>query len=66
MTVMLCALALLFLLLFLEVPIALAMLAIGVGGFAWIVDWGPAGYMAADTAYRTVHNSTCRSSRCSC
>ncbi|MBN8290999.1 TRAP transporter large permease [Rhodobacter sp. NTK016B] len=56
MTVMLCALALLFLLLFLEVPIALAMLAIGVGGFAWIVDWGPAGYMAADTAYRTVHN----------
>ncbi|WP_341861704.1 TRAP transporter large permease [Gymnodinialimonas sp. 57CJ19] len=56
MTIMLCALALLFLLLFLEVPIALAMLAIGVGGFAWIVDWGPAGYMAADTAYRTVHN----------
>lgn len=56
MTIMLCAMALLFLLLFLEVPIALAMLAIGVGGFAWIVDWGPAGYMAADTAYRTVHN----------
>jgi tripartite ATP-independent transporter DctM subunit len=56
MTIMLCALAILFFLLFLEVPIALAMLAIGIGGFAWIVDWGPAGYMAADTAYRAVHN----------
>ncbi|WP_108483008.1 TRAP transporter large permease [Oceaniglobus ichthyenteri] len=56
MGVMLFALALLFILLFLEVPIALAMLAIGIGGFAWIVDWGPAGYMAADSAYRTVHN----------
>jgi len=56
MSVMLFALALLFALLFLEVPVALAMLAIGIGGFAWIVDWGPAGYMAADTAYRAVHN----------
>jgi tripartite ATP-independent transporter DctM subunit len=56
MTVMLLALVLLFLLLFLEVPIGVAMLAVGIGGFAWIVDWAPAGYMAADTAYKAVHN----------
>src|SRR5690606_10655600 len=39
-----------------EVPIALAMTLVGITGFAMGVDWAPAAYMAADTAYRTVHN----------
>lgn len=46
----------LFGLMLLEVPIAFAMLAVGIGGFAVVVDWGPASFMAADMAYRTVHN----------
>ncbi|MYM57579.1 TRAP transporter large permease [Thalassovita mangrovi] len=56
MTIALIALAILFLLLLLEVPIAIAMLAVGIGGFASIVGLPAAGYMAADSAYRTVHS----------
>lgn len=56
MTIALIALAILFVLLLLEVPIGVAMLAIGITGFAFIVGLPAAGYMAADSAYRTVHN----------
>lgn len=56
MTIALIGLAVLFGLLLLEVPIGVAMLAVGIGGFAAIVDLQAAGYMAADTAYRTVHS----------
>lgn len=56
MTVVAIGILVLFGLMLLEVPIAFAMLAVGIGGFAWVVDWGPATFMAADTTYRTVHN----------
>jgi len=56
MTVVAVGIIALFALMLLEVPIAIAMLAVGIAGFAYVVDWGPAAFMAADTAYRTVHN----------
>ncbi|KGP02731.1 MULTISPECIES: TRAP transporter large permease [Alcaligenes] len=56
MTVVVTGMIILIVLMVLEVPIAVAMALVGIGGFAYVVDWGPAAYMAAETSYRLVHN----------
>lgn len=53
MTVALVGFAIVFVLLFLRVPIGFGMLLVGAGGFAYLTDWGPARAMMGQIAYET-------------
>lgn len=53
MTVALVGFAIVFLLLFLRVPIGFGMLVVGAGGFAYLTDWAPARAMVGQIAYET-------------
>ncbi len=53
MTVALIGFAIVFLLLFIGVPIGFGMLIVGVGGFAYLTDWEPARAMLGQLAYET-------------